>query len=532
MDDDLLNDVAKILATQQDEQVAASQRTDELKKTLTGFQNDLHNQMKTQTDAKDALEAINLDNASQDQLAEFDQILGDMEQILTAKPTASEPVTKSKPLDSVAPAKDWTSLVQASKEYADRHELDLSNPYYQMMSTREFSELSTELVDKFQISRLQKVDYVFSSVVGVIMGLVDALLVGRIKTGKDATGLQKKVDQGFDKIVIGAGRFSRQSELRSQKAAAIKGAAGKLTPSQLAQWDQRIKDAGSIDKHRAIKTLEKNFKVSYDAANNASIIGDGIAGMSANNHHLRSLAHDPGILGLITGIVDQLTGRATFIDSTGSIVRATTTNMEKDGVIQGPLPVRIVKATENWFGHVLSDVAGSSGAKGRGAGVPGPFYVATQSLNVGSISIKGQNMTVAQTSDWLYKQGLDFRAFAAQSIPVLVGETLIRMYWFAKQHFYYGLPVQQSLPTGKNPDVNRLLLTMTSVFGALDFSDATVRSGFFQNMGEFLLRLNYVNALDLGFRSIQAMRNKAKHSQLTEKIDRDIQQEWNRILIP
>ncbi|MGP0761901.1 hypothetical protein ACAF95_25555, partial [Escherichia coli] len=37
----------------------------------------------------------------------------------------------------------------------------------------------------------------------------------------------------------------------------------------------------------------------------------------------------------------------------------------------------------NWLGHLFSDMAGSSGAAGRGSGIPIPFFSLLQFINVG-----------------------------------------------------------------------------------------------------------------------------------------------------
>lgn len=49
--------------------------------------------------------------------------------------------------------------------------------------------------------------------------------------------------------------------------------------------------------------------------------------MYVNNHHNASLAHDFSPLGLLVGIMDQLTGKSTFISAkTGEISRIATNN--------------------------------------------------------------------------------------------------------------------------------------------------------------------------------------------------------------
>ncbi|WP_395321181.1 hypothetical protein [Levilactobacillus parabrevis] len=533
MDDDLLNDVAKILSVHQDETIKSNQRVDDLKYTIPTIDASLSAQSQTQRDLQNLLNELDLSLADSNQLNKVDKLVDDLGDILTTSVKSSSTQQFNK-LDNLHALTDWHSLVQQTENYGNRHHLDLSNPYFTMMSQYEFSQQITTLENSFNLSHLQKSDYIFSSVVGIITSLIDVLFVGRIHTGTSTQGLQQIVDNKYESIVVTVGKFTRKSELTTQLKnfkKSIKGTPTKAQLKRLEKFHERIQRVDESNKKQSIHTLEKHFKVSYDAANNASIVEGYVSKMDANNHHLRSLAHDPGILGLIVGIIDQLTNKASFIDGDGKIIRVVTKNVENTTVSQGPLPFKIIKATENWFGHLLSDVSGSSGAKGRGAGLPIPFYSVTQKLNFGSIPIKNNNFTVAQTSEWLYKQGTDLRAFTAQSIPVLIGETLIRLYWFTKQRFYLGLPAKDSIPIANNPDLNKLLLTNTAVFASVDFGDAALRSEGCQNIPELLLRLNYANLVDLGFRSIQALRFQVKHLQEVDKIDEDIQQEWNHILI-
>jgi len=492
MDDKLLNDVAKVLAVHQHETVTANQRTEELKYLLPDIDDSFIKQSQNQQDLQDILAKLELSQANDSQLKQIQRLLDDVDNILTEQPAISTEPTFDD-LDSLNPTNNWSELLKQTAEYGSRHQLDLKNPYFQMMSKYEFNQQTNELINKLQTSRLEKSDYIFSACAGVIAGLIDVFLVGKIHSGSNAVGLQKSVDHQFDVIITAIGKHTRILELKRQKEAlqsSIKGTPTLKELERLKKFNERINNVKNFSKQSAIRTLENHFKVSYDAAHNGSIISGYVSGMNANNHHLRSLPHDPSILGLIVGIIDQLTNKDTFIDDHGKIIRVVTKNIENAAVTKGPLPLQIIKSIQNWFGHLLSDVAGASGSKGRGAGLPIPFFSVTQALNFGSIPIKGKDLTVAQSSEWLYKQGFDLRAFTAQAIPVLIQESLIRMYWFIKQHFYLGNSIKDSLPSGKDPDLNKMLLTSTAVFGNIDFLDATIRSGGFADISELLLHLN------------------------------------------
>jgi hypothetical protein len=83
-----------------------------------------------------------------------------------------------------------------------------------------------------------------------------------------------------------------------------------------------------------------------------------------SGHHFDSLAHHPSLLGLFYAIKDQLTGTTSFING------ETIVSESQDFGIHS-LPAKICIAVWNWFGHLISDVAGSSTSSGYGMGIPG-----------------------------------------------------------------------------------------------------------------------------------------------------------------
>lgn len=431
---------------------------------------------------------------------------------------------------------DWQQLLQDNQEFAKEIKFDISNPYLKLFSDQEFATLSHQLVDKYEISKLDKKDYAFAAVIGILMGLVDAFLVGSITDGnndltKNAQGkLSKQVDKVYDSIVQKMGRNTKVNEILANKTDYIKSQLQKgLEPSanKLSQFDGWMETAKKADVGKSIGYLEKHYKVGYDAANRAHLLSGNVAGMNPANHHLLSLAHDPGPLGLIMGIFDQLSGKATMIGNDGSLVRVLTDN---DSSLSGDGNIikRIIEAIVNWFGHTMSDIAGASGSVGRGAGLPAPFYSLTQELQFGKFDVNGSEMNLAQLAEWVYKQGFDARAFTAQAIPVLVAEVLVRLYWAFKQKFYYGKTWKESLPVGNKPDLAKLLLVATATFETVDITDAIIRNGV---TPAALLRVNYVGLVDLGFRSIQVARNSIKHINHLKELDKDLQAEWNRVIV-
>ena len=115
-------------------------------------------------------------------------------------------------------------------------------------------------------------DYLCSIACGAIAGLLDIFFVGA--PGESALGqwTDKQVDTAVMKFVSMTG---------------WKPAAGK--ESNVAS---------------AIGYLERKFKVNYDQRYTADV--DSVFAMSTKNHHIKSLAHSPDVVGLFFSILNQL----------------------------------------------------------------------------------------------------------------------------------------------------------------------------------------------------------------------------------
>lgn len=428
---------------------------------------------------------------------------------------------------------DWDTAVISNRKIAELYGIDLSNPYLSMFSNVEQVQIAKDLTNKFDLIKLDKYDYLFATGCGLIAGFIDAMFVGTITSGTNATGFQKGVDNVFDKLVTKVGKNERLAELEQRKSNA-------KTPESKARWEKEIsclKKDVAIDKYGnevpwskkdSIKTLEKNHRVSYDAGTNKAV-----KGMTLDDHHLRSLAHDPGPIGLIFGIYNQISGVSSFLDSNGKYISVVTGNQNNE--LSGNLVQKIVQATNNWFFHCLSDVAGSSNSVGRGSGLPVPGWVALQKLQFGSFNLNSQQQgkNIAEISDWMFKNGYDLRAFTAQSIPVIIYEVLLRCYWFCKQYFYYGKSLKESIPIANSRELARLLLFSAGSFSTVDVLHATIKSkpGSPTFLASFLMTVNIPGLLNLGFRSFQNIRNEVRHrKQINNILDEDLKKEFDRII--
>lgn len=503
-----LDEIAEVLAVGQDQSFKANNTLNELeqanKMLNTDFSNMLDTSNEIQNMLNDIYEAdIDLDDSNSD----IDLLINEINIPISS---SINEISKIDVLDVIDVNADFDYVLRNSQKYAKVHNIDLSNPYYAGMSQFEISNMNKILSEKYQLSTLDKYDYAFSGVMGIIMGMVDVLFVGSITDGnKNSPGqglLGEKVDQLYDNVVKKFAKFEYNIE-----------------------GNKRGKSPDFKNVTSSIRWLENNHKVSYDAANSAHIKDGIVKGMNPSNHHLMSMAHDSGPLGLIFGIIDQLTGKSTFIDGDGHFIRVMTDSFENSKVTEATDVKKIIQAVINWFGHTMSDIDGASGSKGRGAGLPAPFYTLTQKLQFGKFNVNNKDMNIAQLSEWVYKQGLDVRAITTQSIPVILNEIIIRIYWVFKRHFYYGKTWKESMPisSDKNYDLQKMLLTSITTFEFIDIGGAIVQGGGINP--KMLLSMNFVGVIDLAFRSFQVIRSNHMHLKSLDKLDEDLQEEWDRI---
>ena len=276
------------------------------------------------------------------------------------------------------------------------------------------------------------------------------------------------------------------------------GALGNFTDNQVdelvkkcAKWNGWNPRAGKEDSiASAIGYLEKNFKVNYDLQH-ANFSEHGF-NMAANNHHIKSLAHSPDAIGLIFSIIDQFYGTSTFI-SNGSLISI---NVEKQELRGEGMVAKCFCGFCNWMGHLLSDVAGSSGGRGsvnggRGSGLPIPFFNMFLGCNFGSFQIGKDRQTFAEVMTRVFQEGYDLRYAGTMAIPVILNELFIRAFWAIKRHFYHELPWRDCIPSlDMHRSLHKMLMISTAGLCVVDGIDAYIRSG--GNILTFILRLNIV----------------------------------------
>ena len=315
-----------------------------------------------------------------------------------------------------------------------------------------------------------KIDYTLAACSGVLCGIIDVFLVG--KPGESPLG--NLTDKWFSN--------------RVQDFAKLYG------------WK------GGNEKS-AIGFLERRFKIPYDQRG-VGDAGSTIFDLTPSNHHFKSLAHNPSLLGLFFSILDQFTNQTHFV-SDGRLISL----QEADGKFElkgGNIPSKLFCGFFNWFGHIMSDISGSSGGKGRGMGIPSPLWTWMNDI----IAIKSKlgipvsefDKSFNELAIEIFNNGYDFRFQTTQIIPVLLNELIVRVFYATRRliRYFNNTPKEeklwksawQSCKPFSNQTIRRMLTVAHGSFCVIDIGDATIR-GFATGGGafnpvEFFLRINIV----------------------------------------
>lgn len=318
-----------------------------------------------------------------------------------------------------------------------------------------------------------KLDYALAASSGVLCGIIDIFLVG--KPGESPAG--DVTDKWF---------VNRTTDF-----------------AKLCGWEGKGNDSLSS----AIGFLEKKFKIPYDqrgAGDAGSIVFD----LNPSNHHFKSLGHNPTLLGLFFSILDQFTNQSHFV-SGGELISLQ--NADGKFELRGSnVPEKLFCGFVNWFGHLISDISGSSSSKGRGMGIPSPFWAWTNDI----IAIKRKlnipasqfDNTINELALSIYKEGYDIRFQATQVIPVFINEIIVRLVYAIRRLVKYFVTTGKEERSASamwiacepfsNPTVKRMLTIAHGTFCMMDLGDATIRAfitgGGTFNVTEFFLRLNIV----------------------------------------
>ena len=294
---------------------------------------------------------------------------------------------------------------------------------------------------------------------GAIAGIIDVFFVGNPSLSK----LGSLTDAGADELV--------------KKFAKVSG------------WKPKIDNENNVAS--AIGFLEGKFRVNYDQRNTTDV--NKLFKMGTKNHHIKSLSHSPDIIGLFFSILNQFTSTATFV-SEGKIFNIDTSDgkfeLKGNNFIE-----KLFCGFCNWIGHIMSDLSGSSGGRGkinagRGSGIPIPFMELFLMCDFGKFQNGNDRQTLAVTLTRVFQEGYDARFGVTMSIPVLIQELMIRSLWVIKKRYFEKKDWKECIPTEKHGDLRLMLLIGYTTFCLIDGIDAGLRSG--GDMVQFILHLNYV----------------------------------------
>lgn len=310
-------------------------------------------------------------------------------------------------------------------------------------------------------SQCSKRDYISAIAVGVGAAGIDIFGVGQ--PGKSLLG--NKVDRGIKFLITGCGKKSG-------------------TPVA------------------AIRNLEKRFAVPYDHRG-VGDAGSCIPGLTPSSHHFLSHSHNPTWGGFASSIRDQMNGTSSFISGGNCYM------IQADGWSFPDGKKSLTAAVFRYFGHLRSDIAGSSGSTGRGMGIPGQLLSIVNDIvalkNRCGLGSSAFDCHWSEIAEKIFEDGFDLRYELTQSIPVLFIEFFVRLCYFTTRwKDYCEAPPKEERSLNawwnackpvSNDTVQWMLAIAYSVFFVLDVTDAATRAILKHNPLLFIERLNGIGLL-------------------------------------
>lgn len=355
-------------------------------------------------------------------------------------------------------------------------------------------------------------DYTIAVASGVLCGMIDSLVIGEFSFERGKAVSHRQMN-GF---------ITKFAKLNGYKGERLDG---------------------------AISFLEKKFPVAQDNIWKGKNIG-----VSAKNHHLADLAHHPTLLGLVASIVVQFFRISPFVNRNGewhlehiqtepkemikiwlpviisglllwmcNIVEGKYKN-EIDEKIPKPIQkliktlaaapavISVLRFAGDWAGHLVSDMGGSKSTAGGGMGIPGLFVSLLHELS--SFPPLKDTGLPKIVNDLYVKEKFDMRSELAvlnelgrQAIPVLLGEVLVRSFYFVrrlvceyKEHGNFKDVNWNAVIPFKNRTIARMMTIESGTFTAIDLADAAIRSAIKNGppntnplfWKDFILRVNFV----------------------------------------
>lgn len=421
-----------------------------------------------------------------------------------------------------------------------------------------------------------KFDYMVAVGAGVLCGLIDSFFVGEFDVEHFKEN-KEKVTKKFEDFVTEKGEKVKKDEKikkeiqKARERAAEKGKTlskekeDEIKKRITESIEKKFQDLKATDSEngtkkaleKAMKALQDKFKIPSDNLWS----GAGIK-VSSETHHIDDFAHHPTIIGLFAAIVSELFRVGIFVNKEGKwslqiakfknkdelkkwflqimlpitlsglltwlIYILKSKNKEKIDekipkpiqklilfLVEVPAIISVLEIANNWLGHLISDMAGSTTSahnNGEGMGIPGLFM----SLFKYFASIPPFNFTpLPRIVDELYRdERFDLRAEIAvldqlgkQAIPVIAGALLVRGFYFVrrlaqeyKEHGDWKSVNWHNVIPFKNRTIARMMTIESGTFTAIDLVDAAIRAAI-KNAGQvqsptfwkdFVLRVNFV----------------------------------------
>lgn len=526
--DDELNKYANLEKVQQYQEQKLATRLDTIHKDL----GNLNVLQQSNSDDLDALiaKATSLTQNIKERVSDED--VGEVKRLIKVTDNEKDDIIARtpylEPIKTIKDSDEWSEFEGNLLSYAEEEKIDLtSDPFKELLTYEEQKKIIDDIQKDFGYKKAHcdKYDYMLASISGIISGFIDVFFVGSGKSGKkrgqsDERGqLSKSVSNGFNALVLKYAQF----DYRTRNGLGIE------VPNR---------QPNSI--YDAVRYLEVQYKVPYDAQYGKRLKADlpNTFRMSADNHHLFSLAHYPDLVGLFFSILNQFNNTGTYL-ANGHLVTAAMQNNTFE--LQGHnFVAKIFCGFCNWLGHLMSDVVGSSGAVKdghRGSGLPVPGTEVFQLLNF-KIP-KTDSLTISKLFTKVFEQGYDARHAAATAIPVVINELLTRLFWALKQYFYHKVPFKEIIKSRNIPELNRMLLCSYGTFAVIDVSDAAVHGlktgvetgGNYQAVFiEIMSRLNitlYPRLALQGYKEVLSWYHNDHYN--VEEFDNFLGSEWEKI---
>lgn len=503
-----LNDVAKATSVQKDELQKSEDKLTESRLKIKEIDESLEDNKLALKDMDDMLDKALLD--MQNLLSQVDTSKLSDEEIQAESLKIEQELSKLevsdvKQIQKIDKLEDvkfdgtWEEYISSVNQYIEANNLLTSDdPFKDLMSDTQRLELQKRIKDEFSYknAKCDEYDYMIAGICGILSGLIDVFFVGIPTDSK----LGKITDEAANKL--------------TEKFAEMLG------------WDKnKALEKGSNTTKSAIGFLESKFKINYDQATTNGKNGTGglVDNLSTKNHHLKSLGHSPDIIGLFFSILNQFTSTSTFV-SNGKIITINTEKFELQG---SNFMSKIFCGFCNWFGHLASDWVGSSGANGRGSGIPIPFYNLFLLCDFGEFGQHKQTLAIIATR--VFEEGYDLRHGITMAIPVVINELLIRFMYVIKARYYHKKDWKDCMPSANIPELRRMLLVGHGALCLVDGIDAGLRSG--GDPVQFLLRTNLIGLVRFGHLSLKELKAWIKSGKMDiEKVDEYLDNEFKEML--